>query len=474
MTTFDTGNIPFQAVGEFIGAESTTDDFELQVRTAPVPGSRVVSMAKAAAIRVGGDRITIYRTMTGYDARIDGVPATITPNPRTLPGGGTIGSYGNPMEAVIVGPDGTIVIVSAVGIWPEYYRLTIQLGLPASRLTHMVGLLGNADGEEADDVFTRAGGQLQYPPVFQELHPGYADSWRISQAESLFDYGAGETTETFTDRTFPDAPARPPDLPPAVRAAAEAQCDLFGIVVPEIRDNCVVDVGITGDPEFATSAATAQEAATGIPTNTGVISLGEATTVTIPTAGQTAVRAFNATAGQKATLSVTGNTMAGVQLTVRSPNGSIVASRFVSTPTAFQDVFTFPDDDTYTITIDPQNQNTGTLTFTLNAVPENTGTTAIGTPTTVTTTVAGENATRTFPATAGQKITLTVTDNTIPGVTLAIHTQGGAFVGQVFLSETSTFRDVMTLPVTGTYTITIDPSDQNTGKIGRASCRERV
>jgi hypothetical protein len=39
----------------------------------------------------------------------------------------------------------------------------------------------------------------------------------------------------------------------------------------------------------------------------------------------------------------------------------------------------------------------------LGAVPDNTGTTSIGTATTVTTTVIGENAERTFAGTAGQK-----------------------------------------------------------------------
>ena len=131
------------------------------------------------------------------------------PNPQALPGGGTIGTYGYPNEVIVVWPDGSIAIVDAVGIYPQYYRFTVELGLAAARLTHFVGLLGNADGDKANDLVTRDGQtQLPYPnPPFTQEYPAYADSWRISQAESLFDYGPGETTETFTDRTFPDAPA---------------------------------------------------------------------------------------------------------------------------------------------------------------------------------------------------------------------------------------------------------------------------
>ena len=38
--------------------------------------------------------------------------------------------------------------------------------------------------------------------AFETLYPKYADRWRITQKESLFDYEPGETTETFTDRNF--------------------------------------------------------------------------------------------------------------------------------------------------------------------------------------------------------------------------------------------------------------------------------
>ena len=70
-----------------------------------------------------------------------------------------------------------------------------------------------------------------------------------------------------------------------------------------------------------------------------------------------------------------------------TPTASSVTSLFTSTPDAFRDVFTLPVTGTYTITVDPRDQDTGTLTFLLASVPDNTGTTAIGTPTTVSTTV---------------------------------------------------------------------------------------
>src|SRR5262249_33563428 len=204
-------------------------------------------------------------------------------------------------------------------------------------------------------------------------------------------------------------------------------CGLFGVVVPEILDDCVVDVGYTGDPEFASSSAAAQEATNGIPNNTGSTAIGVPTTVTIGTAGQTAGRSFAATAGQRVTLTVSGNTIPGVDLVVRGPNGAVLQTFFVSSPDAFEDTFTLPTAGTYTITADPRDQNTGSLTFELDSVPDDsTGQTAIGVPTAVTIGTPGQNAARAFGATAGQRVTVTVSWDTTPRGNLGVVQPAGA------------------------------------------------
>ncbi len=466
MTTFDFAHYDFQAKGEFIAVKSTTDDFEIQVRTAPYEPSRLVTMAMAVAMRIGGHRVALYRTETGVDTRVDGAPFTVTSDPQTLPGGGTIGTYGSTYQTFVRWPDGSVAILDAIGLYPTSRRFTVRLGLPASRLTHVVGLLGNADAVKENDLVTRGGLPIAYPPTFAALYPAYADSWRISQAESLFDYGAGQTTETFTDRTFPDEPVTPAGFPPDVRAAAAAQCGLFGVTVPEVLDACIVDLGLTGDAEFASSAAAAQQTSYGIPDNTGTTSIGAATTVTIATPGETAARSFTATAGQRVTLSLTDNTIPGVDVVVRGPGGGVLASVFVSASSGFHDTFTLPVAGTYTVTVDPRDQGTGSLTFELDAVPDDsTGQTAIGVATTVTIATPGQNAVRSFTATAGQRVTLSVTANTIPGVNLVVRQLGGGVAGSLFLSAATGFHDAFTLPAGGTYTITVDPTDDNTGAL---------
>ena len=50
---------------------------------------------------------------------------------------------------------------------------------------------------------------------FAELYGSYINSWRISQAESLFDYAAGETTTDIHRPDVPGCPRDPQNLPAA-------------------------------------------------------------------------------------------------------------------------------------------------------------------------------------------------------------------------------------------------------------------
>ena len=159
-------------------------------------------------------------------------------------------------------------------------------------------------------------------------------------------------------------------------------------------------------------------------------------------------------------MTISGNTIPVADVTIRQPNGTFVGSSTVSGPNDFHDTMTLPVTGTYTITVDPRDVDTGQLTFRLDTVPDNTGTTAIGQSTDITIGTIGENAVRSFAATAGQKITMTISGNTIPVADVTIRQPNGTFVGSSTVSGPNNFHDTMTLPVTGTYTITVDPRDR--------------
>ena len=260
LVTFDGGTYDFQGAGEFIAAKSTTDDFEIQVRQIPWYSSRDVAGNSAVAMRITGHRVGIYLSTSGSGTTsqvlLDGINAPPSEQAHQLSGGGKIQYYlsgDNHPELIATWPDGSVVRVDGIGSYLSYF-----VSVSASRSDHLAGLLGNADGDAANDFRTRSGNLITYPPSFSELYGTFGNSWRVTQTGSLFDYGTGQSTSTFTDLTFPHAAISARDLPEAKRADAEAICRARGVVIGYFLQSCILDVGLTGDTSFADSAWTAQ------------------------------------------------------------------------------------------------------------------------------------------------------------------------------------------------------------------------
>ena len=83
---------------------------------------------------------------------------------------------------------------------------------------------------------------------------------------------------------------------------------------------------------------------------------------------------------------------------------------------------------------------------------------------------AGQNATETFSGTAGQKVSLNLTANTIgantiSGTKVSIVTGSTTVVAATDVGTNGKFIEPVTLPSTATYTIKVDPQGANTGGI---------
>jgi hypothetical protein len=129
----------------------------------------------------------------------------------------------------------------------------------------MVGLAGSHDGNSSNDL-KAADGTVVDPSsgdFFDGLYHTFGDSWRIAQADSLFDYLSGESTATFTRPDIPSAPASALDLDPVAKAGAETICQAMGITDQQTLANCVLDVGETGDPNYAAAAGIAAAGSSG-------------------------------------------------------------------------------------------------------------------------------------------------------------------------------------------------------------------
>jgi hypothetical protein len=241
LITIDGLRYDLMAVGEFVLVDD--GDLLIQVRHGPFRRSKTASVNTEVAARVGTSRVTVYASREP-GVRIDGAAAS---DDTELPGGGRVErSRGT---TTITWPEGDVLTTMDRGD-----HLDLRFTPVAERRGRLKGLLGDYDGDKTDDLVS-GDTPLEVPPAYDALHPGYADAWRITQDDALFDYGPGETTETFTDRAFPEGHLTPSSLSAEDREIAEKVCREKGIGDPVILQACIVDVGVSGDPALAESAA---------------------------------------------------------------------------------------------------------------------------------------------------------------------------------------------------------------------------
>jgi hypothetical protein len=206
---------------------------------------------------------------------------------------------------------------------------------------------------------------------------------------------------------------------------------------------------------------------------------GAGVPLSMPTPGTNGSVTFSATAGQRMSLklssvTVTGNALNSARVSVLKPdNTALVANTNFGSSGAFLEPFTIPVNGTYTVKVDPRQWYVGSATLTLyNVSADQAGTITAGTPLPLTfaATSPGQNATETFSGTAGQKVSLNLTANTIgantiSGTKVSIVTGSTTVVAATDVGTTGKFIEPVTLPATAVYTIKVDPQGANTGGI---------
>ena len=251
ITTFDGASFDFYSIGEFVLLESPSGGETIHVRQQVDTHSDLVVNNTATAMDVGGTRVAITAGDT-TPLSINGRPLIL--NSRlALEGGGSV----EPTEdgVVVRWPSGlaaTVAITRLSGSYDPY--LDVSVALPDALRGEVRGLLGNANGEVGDDLMTRTGESLVAPIDLDDLVDVYGASWRITQAESLFDYPTGMTTEDFTDREYRLDPSAQ-RIPEAARVQAEDVCRNAGVSDAAGLEICVYHVALTGNPSYAESAA---------------------------------------------------------------------------------------------------------------------------------------------------------------------------------------------------------------------------
>ncbi|MBV8529574.1 MAG: hypothetical protein JOZ75_14780 [Candidatus Dormibacteraeota bacterium] len=261
----------FQAAGEYVLLRSPDGSLEVQGRQEPMPGS-AVTINTAAAVNLGAHRASVYfdSASQALVVHVDGQPVTLSA-PMAV-GGGTLRPVSSGVE--IDAADGTRVWLLGFPSHPKY-GINIQV-LPSAALRGKAsGVLGDVPlGYITPLLPDGTGRRVSADPIadYTFTYQTFAPAWRVTDTDTLFDYAAGQNTESFTVPGFVPLGGPPKPVPfggtfgldPSARAASETAC--AGVANVELRNDCVFDVTASGDSGFVQSYA---NTATFLATQTG-------------------------------------------------------------------------------------------------------------------------------------------------------------------------------------------------------------
>lgn len=240
LTTMDGLYYNFQGYGEFIAVKSTTDNFEIQTRQVDVYNTNTVTLNTAIAVKTGSDVICAMVNPLRLYLNNNKLPSNF--GTLTLTDGSTLFSKGTDIK--ISTSQGDIILIRWLS---SAYLLDYMITLSNSRKGNIKGIFGNFDGNRTNDLMLSNGEAISA----NSLYPKFADSWRVTQANSLFLYDSGRSTLTYTDRNFPRAL---PILNAQQEAWAKGICSAAGIKDEPYYSECVFDVALTNDPALAKSS----------------------------------------------------------------------------------------------------------------------------------------------------------------------------------------------------------------------------
>jgi YD repeat-containing protein len=270
----------------------------------------------------------------------------------------------------------------------------------------------------------------------------------VSVAGTNFNANAANNQVTFNGTTATVNSATATNLATSVPAAAGS--GHLAVTTPGGRAVSLADFFVPPPPYTAADVEYADRMA-----------VGQNKTVTVNTAGRIALIVFDGVAGQHIGLTASSIGIPSSKLTLYNPDGTLFVAPVTVVPPALSAVApVLPATGTYTILVDPDSSLTGSLTLLLAELADVTGTIAInGPPVTATTTTLGQNIMLTFSGTAGQHVSLTISDNHIAVSNLYIYKPNATTLLSATPADVAAGFLEATLPVSGTYTLLIDPAE---------------
>jgi hypothetical protein len=260
LSSFDGATYSFQTVGEFVLVKSVSQNMEIQTRQQPQ--SDDFSLNTAVAMNVAGDRVCIYANekpdnISNIALRLNGSPVQMSGSTYFLAHGGTIRYSSN--TYVVTWPTGEVANVELKNSSRMNF-LNISVQVTPCGQNDLQGLLGNANGRQDDDFDIENGarrpaymafssfGNEQMQQASNEAEKEYlaflardfARSFRVTPTTTLFDYGFGQNTYTYTDESFPRVHRTVGDLSQDRQTAARKKCEDQGVRGSELK-GCIFD-----------------------------------------------------------------------------------------------------------------------------------------------------------------------------------------------------------------------------------------
>lgn len=316
MLTVDGVRYDFQAAGEYVLLRSADDSFEIQARQERPTAGQNATIDTAIAVRVNGHRVGFYVTESGVaEVHVDGaVLDAAGAGSVDLGPGASLTAYKRGYELDL--GDGSKVWAVSTGIWGINLLVLPSAALRASG----VGLIAKIPKGAGMRLPALPDGSTTPIPInrherFHDLYEVLASGWHVTSTTSLFDYPAGQTTDSFNVPGFPAeaVPETIADLPQAALTTARATCG--GVTDPDLADQCAYDVAVTGSPEYAALYQATDDLRT-----KGPSSLDE------PPLGPTPSPPSGGTGGSPAGATLVADHITGIGGHVLAPDGTLYVS----------------------------------------------------------------------------------------------------------------------------------------------------
>ena len=273
LKSYDRATYSFQTVGEFVLSKNTNGLFEVQTRQRAQDDN--FSLNAAVAMNIAGDRLCFYAADKPDDIqqtplRLNGQPIQLQGRSFYLPHGGVIRLDGR--NYTIAWPTGETTVIDVRSSGSRGF-VNVTVGVFDCDRNLYEGLLGNNNGFADDDFNSRTNmprpnniaalsiasayafdsrdasqmNNLAEQEFQAYLAKNFAEDWRVTDLNTLFDYRPGSSTASYTDRSFPRVHMNISQMNAQSREQARQRCLQMGVPADELG-GCIFDQGYLNIP----------------------------------------------------------------------------------------------------------------------------------------------------------------------------------------------------------------------------------